>query len=220
MIYLLCASVFAQQTDFLSRVAETLLLESAERLQLDPKDLSIQNLGIQSSKCSDDAEISLYIPNHEDFRGNVDVYIEGSESGKMCGKWRTSSTIAVNKKLWVAVQDTAPGQPIETVERVIRYDLTTGTPVTNGETLQARTHIRAGSMVSVERSQRIPAARDGSRVSLVVQVGGLSIHSEAELMGDAHIGESVRVIAMASRQVVEGTLVSPELVSISLGGQQ
>ena len=80
----------------------------------------------------------------------------------------------------------------------------------------ARTRIRAGELITVERSQSIPDAKDGSHVFIVVSSGQLQIKSDGSLMGNANIGETVKVISDATNQVLDGILVDNQTVNITL----
>lgn len=219
MITLLCSLAFASQpSGFLDRVAEMLLLEASGRLELPLEQVEVLHLGLQNTSCPEDAKVSVFVPQNEDFRGMIDAFVEAQDQNGLCGKWRIRSRVAVYKTALVAQKDTAPGEPITMVEQLTRYDLSSGTPVSIGsQSLEARTQIRAGELVTVERSQIIPVARDGAQVSIVVKSGSLQITSDGALMGDANIGDSVRVISSATRQVLDGTLVDSQTVNINVG---
>lgn len=219
MITLLSSLAFASQpSDFLERVAEMLLLETSSRLELPMEQVEVLHLGLQNSSCPEDANISVFVPQNEDFRGMVDAFVEGQDQSGLCGKWRIRSRVAVYKTALVAQHDTAPGDPIMMVKHLTRYDLSPGTPVPiSSQPREARTQIRAGELVTVERSQIIPVARDGAQVSIIVKSGSLQITSDGALMGDANIGDSVRVISAATRQVLDGTLVDSQTVNINVG---
>lgn len=216
---LLCASALAaQSSDFNDRVTEMLLLEASERLALPVAQIEMIHLGLNNVSCPDDAEVSLHIPASEDFRGGVDVYIEASDGSERCGKWKTQSRLAVYKSALVAETATSPGQMVQMSMKRIRYDLSSGTLVTDGTVpREAVTHIGKDEVITLERTRLVPDAKDGKKVDIVVKSGELQVRSDGKLMGNAYLGESVKVISMATRQVIEGVLVDSNTVELMVG---
>ena len=222
MIAFLCASVFASQSsDFNDRVAEMLLLEASSRLSLPSTQMELLHLGLQNTSCPEDAHIDIHIPPSEDFRGSIDVYVSAQDESGQCGKWRTQSRVAIYKHAYVAQSAIAPGQAIQMEKKLARYDLSVGTLISDADTpLEAKTHIRKGEVITVERSRTVPDARDGMRVDIIVKSGDLNIKSDGQLMGNAYLGDSVKVISMATRQVIEGVLVDAQTVELNVGASQ
>ncbi|MEC8380775.1 MAG: flagellar basal body P-ring formation chaperone FlgA [Myxococcota bacterium] len=222
MIPLLCASAFAaQSSDFNDRVTELLLVETAQRLELHKDQITMLHLGLHNVSCPDDAEISLRIPSAEDFRGPVEVFVEATDGSDRCGKWKIQSRMAIFKPAWVADTSYSPGQIVQMSQKSVRYDLSTGTPITEEQVQrEALTHIQKNEVITLERTRVVPDAKNGKKVDIVVKSGDLHIRSDGTLMGNAYLGDSVKVISMATRQVIEGILVDSNTVELMVGASQ
>ena len=79
---------------------------------------------------------------------------------------------------------------------------------------QLRQAFMAGMVIS-PRSVKIPSAvRQGDTVTLVARHAGMEVTSSGVALGDAGIGERVRVRNEASQRVVEGTVIDERRVEV------
>lgn len=84
------------------------------------------------------------------------------------------------------------------------------------EGLVARRPIAAGAVLTPSLVKAPRLIKRGDRVTLINQSGPIRVEMAAEALGDAARGERVRVRTLDSRQIVEGWVVSPSVIKVTL----
>lgn len=80
---------------------------------------------------------------------------------------------------------------------------------------QLRQALMAGMVIS-PRNVKIPSAvRQGDTITLVVRSGGMEVTSSGIALGEAGIGQRVRVRNTASQRVIEGVVVGERRVEVA-----
>ena len=77
----------------------------------------------------------------------------------------------------------------------------------------ARRHIPAGTVMSLNVLQPLPAIAKGDVVQLEARVGNASIHTQARALSAGHVGQQIRVENLRSGRVVRGWVVRAGRVS-------
>lgn len=75
-----------------------------------------------------------------------------------------------------------------------------------------RTALRPGASLRPADLVTPPAIARGTLVTMLYRVGGLQITAQGRALGDAQVGESLRVVNLSSSRTIEGIVESPGVV--------
>jgi flagella basal body P-ring formation protein FlgA len=95
---------------------------------------------------------------------------------------------------------------------IVRRDITDYTPVSRNSLSgqRARMAIPAGAALTSDRVERIPAIHRGSDVTVVSAQGRIKVTRKGTALGDAQIGERLRV-RIDGRTTIQSTVTAPNL---------
>ena len=79
---------------------------------------------------------------------------------------------------------------------------------------QLRRALPAGAVVVPQAVKGVPLIRQGETVTLVMRQGGMEVRSSGIALGDAELGQRLRVRNESSKRVVEGTATASRLVEV------
>ncbi|MEQ1505726.1 MAG: flagellar basal body P-ring formation chaperone FlgA [Myxococcota bacterium] len=130
-----------------------------------------------------------------------------------------SDRVTVRPDLVVWVHAPVAAHPVEAGAEV---EVTDGTaPLSalvagrfTGDAAIASRALNAGEPLTRLNVRAKAAAVSGAEVTLRVRVGTLVVTADGRLLGDAQVGDVVRVFNHATEAVVSGTLVSPDTVEL------
>ena len=130
--------------------------------------------------------------------------------------------VAVFGKILTAAQPLPRGTMLEpAMLRLVEHDLSKARfgyfrrPEEVNGMLLARP-VQAGAIITpgVLKARRL--IRRGQQVTLVAQRGGLAVKMKGKAMADGARGEVIRVQAVNSRRIVEGEVLAPGVVKVTL----
>lgn len=78
--------------------------------------------------------------------------------------------------------------------------------------------LRAGQVIDAGTIKRPPLLSRGDHVTLVANIGGVQVTTMAKVLRPAGLGDVVRVQNLASKQVVQATVVNRSTVEVQRGG--
>lgn len=126
-------------------------------------------------------------------------------------------TVRPHLTVWVRVPvasaPASPGQAISWEEGVAPVESVRGVPL-RSEGLQARVSLDAGDPITDAVVLLPPDARRGAPVTLTVTAGSLTVTAPGELLEDGTLGQSVRVVNLATHTTQRGHLVRPDTVDL------
>lgn len=76
--------------------------------------------------------------------------------------------------------------------------------------------LHAGAVITPAQLASRKVIRRGSQVTIVARVGSIKVRMAGKALGDAGIGERVRVQNSSSRRKIEATAVAPGIVEVAL----
>lgn len=79
---------------------------------------------------------------------------------------------------------------------------------------QLRRALPAGAVVVPQAVKGVPLIRQGETVTLVLRQGGMEVRSSGIALGDAELGQRLRVRNESSKRVVEGTATASRHVEV------
>ncbi|MEL6344837.1 MAG: flagella basal body P-ring formation protein FlgA [Myxococcota bacterium] len=209
----LLAVASAQGVGFTDRLSAAIAEHVATTLSVEASDVVVLSTGFRGEGCGD--ALLLFARPDEDFLGAVDLRIEATDAGALCGRWRVRARLA----RWVTVptvgEPVAAGEVLSLKTARVRLDRPMGTPVDPADgPFLALTGMRAGEAVTRERVRRQPDVPAGETVKLVIKSGSLSIVGDGVLTKPGEIGASITVRALSTGAILEGTLVSADRVVV------
>ncbi|MBN2800861.1 MAG: flagella basal body P-ring formation protein FlgA [Deltaproteobacteria bacterium] len=127
-----------------------------------------------------------------------------------------SLTVRPHLTVWVAVEvaaaDIPAGGLVVSLPGEVPIEDLRGARVHGA--LVARGAISAGTPITAAVARVAPDAARDAEVTLVVQRGALQVGAPGRLLQEAHLGDRVRVINLATDVVLTGTLASTNTVLI------
>lgn len=84
------------------------------------------------------------------------------------------------------------------------------------EGMIAKRTISATSVITPQMLSAPKLVKRGERVSLIAETGGLKVRMTGQAMSDGIAGQLIRVRADSSKRVVDGTVVEPGVVKVTL----
>ena len=127
--------------------------------------------------------------------------------------WFVKPRLTVLVHASVTNDDVRAGDTVHLVDGIVPIERVRGGRVPEG-TWQAKTPLRKGAAVSLAHVQRVPDAVRGAAIIVSVRRDNIHLTAEGELLGDAHIGDTVQTLNHATHATLTGVLVSPHLVEI------
>jgi flagella basal body P-ring formation protein FlgA len=127
--------------------------------------------------------------------------------------WFVKPRLTVLVHASVAKEDVRVGEMVELIDGIVPIERVRGGRVPQG-TWQAKTPLVKGGAVSLAHVQRVPDAERGDSIIVSVRRDNIHLTAEGELLGDAHIGDTVQTLNHATHATLTGVLVSPHLVEI------
>ncbi len=181
----------------------------AERLSLDPGDVELAEL---PSDATVDAEWSIRLPDYAFGSGHVAITAE--VPGRSI---RLNPKVTLYDRLPVVDAEIAQGAQVSFhLERRALSELHGGTPVEPALAWDATIALHRGRVLTTGVVRRHPDLREGAAVTLVVQRGALVITAPGQLLADAIVDQSVKVLNLATKAELLGTLQADG--RIHLGG--
>ena len=82
--------------------------------------------------------------------------------------------------------------------------------------MMAKRTINATTVITPQMLQAPRLVRRGERVTLVAETGGLQVRMAGQAMSDGTSGDLVRVRAQGSQRIVDGIVISPGVIKVTL----
>lgn len=79
---------------------------------------------------------------------------------------------------------------------------------------QLRRALTAGAVIAPQAVKAVPMIRQGETVTVVARQGGMEVSSSGVALGDANLGERLRVRNETSHRVVEGTVTGKHRIEV------
>lgn len=79
---------------------------------------------------------------------------------------------------------------------------------------QSRRALTAGTVIGSQDLKAVPLIKQGETVTLVSRQGGMEVRSSGIALGDADLGQRIRVRNETSKRVVEGTVTASHQVEV------
>jgi len=127
--------------------------------------------------------------------------------------WFVKPRLTVLVHARVAKDDVRAGEMVDLVDGIVPIERVRGGRVPQG-TWQAKTPLQQGAAVTLAHVQQVPDAERGDAIIVSVRRDNVHLTAEGELLGDAHIGDTVQTLNHATHATLTGVLVSPHLVEI------
>ena len=211
---------FATTAPFVDAVKEQLKLQVVERLNLEPSDVVVHQLGIANAhRCRGYTYLRVEIPQKEDFRGKTVAFVEGWVGDTQCGRWTLQTEIEV----WMMVP--VSKHTVQAGEEVVihwergrldqaRYPLFATVPSdVSINSKWVSTHpLSSGTILSATHLRRKPDFYQGDAVTLLINKGALQIRLEGTLIRDAYVGELTKVRSSSSNSILEGIITEKGIV--------
>jgi len=84
------------------------------------------------------------------------------------------------------------------------------------EGMQLKRPVTAGTVLTGSLIQAPRLVKRGQRVTLEARTGAVAVRMAGEAVSDGSRGQRIRVRALDSRRIVEGVVVSPGVVKVTL----
>jgi hypothetical protein len=95
----------SSEQDIVVLVEEKIEEEIAKRLVLPEEDVQVEYLGLANTRrCANPDHVSIRIPQSEDFRGSVLVFVQAEKNGRTCGQWSLRTKMEIWEEVDVAAQ--------------------------------------------------------------------------------------------------------------------
>ena len=197
----------SSEADLSVIVTQKIENEASRRLELPREDISVEYLGLGNyRKCNDSSYVSVRIPQSEDFRGPVLVFVEAEKDGRVCGQWNLRVKMEIWQEINVASGAFQVGEEITTVKKRMRRDQLRFNAATDFDNKIARAPINSGEIILASQIREKPDQYRGTQVSVIYKKGNLEIKTDGRLMMDAMIGDDVKVSSQATNSVLHGIL--------------
>lgn len=202
------------------RTAEQFALAQAEagspgNIQVEAGELDRR---LQLSRCEIPLEAFMPVGGRLAGRTTVGIRCDGAKPWSIY----IPVTIALYQPVLVAARPLSRGahltaDDLQLVEQDVS-SLTTGylTDPEEAEGKVLKRMVTAGTPLTPSIVQAPRLIRRGERVTLLAETGGLQVRVAGKALADGAVGERVRVQNLSSRRIVEGEVVSPGVVKISL----
>jgi len=185
-------------------------------------DVKILSRGAWSAGVFDEEPIEVQERFQETLLGRTVFLITVKRDGeKAASRWVTAE-IAVIRRVVVPVHPLKKLQPIEQRDvtiHAVRLTRPGEHYAVKPEELIGKRMVRSintGTPVTLDMVEEAPVIRQGDRVTLVVQVGGLRIVTTGRAKEDGFQGRQVAVVNLDSQKIVYGEVVDPSTVRIDL----
>lgn len=193
--------------DISALVEQKIEEETAKRLGLPKEDISVEYLGLGNSrKCSGANYVSVQIPQTEDFRGPVLVFVDAKKDDRICGQWTLRAKMEIWQEVDVAAESMLAGDDVYTVKKRMRRDQLQFNAATDFENKIARATINKGEIILESQIREKPDQFRGMQVFVIYKKGNIEIRAEGRLMMDAMIGDQVKVSSQSTNSVLHGIL--------------
>ena len=114
----------------------------------------------------------------------------------------------------VAGADARRGEALTVAHGSVPLHLVAGRLIVDDGPLVARTGLAAGAPLTELVAERPPDARVGAIVPVRVARGSVVVSVDGQLLVDAHVGDRVRFLNLATKLAGEGVLVAPDQIEI------
>jgi len=215
---LLLATPTVAGEEGLLRLETAVAAHAAERLGLDALDVEVVHLGLaQAPLCAGSGLIEVQSRAGERFKGHADLAVRVYDDAGTCASLRLRPRLRVWTLAPVASRALAHGELVawrlERVELDRLQGDAIGTEDLDSQRWLARASVTEGEPLTDLLLRPAPDALAGQQVQLLAGAGDLVVKAQGRLVADAFIGETVRTTNLATRIVLDTTLLSPGCVA-------
>ena len=197
-------------------VEEAVRVEAARALAVPVDDVEVLGVAMAPiAECPAGATFLAAASPGERFRGTSALWVTGLDGAQPCGRRRVSARVEVWMMAPVATMAVGPGQRVDlTLERVRRQDVDGPLIALDAGAYEAVTALAKGQPVTTLRARRVPLRRDGDRVEVAIEEGGVRVKTSCEMLEDGYEGQRVRALCSQIGSTVTGRLDGSGVVII------
>ncbi len=200
--------------------------------QLIKDELALKDEGIRYEIALANRGQTLFVPLDAEGQARIvslDVTRQNGVFSAQISPYDNAPSVEVRGRLWRLVQVPALTRAYLAGEEILPEDVqwidvreTTLRPGTvldpeNFTGQAARRALRAGKPIRVSDLKRVTAVSRGEIITVVYEVPGIRLTAKARALGEAALGESLRVVNLQSSRTIDVVVTAPGYASASFG---